>query len=75
MLALKARVRAGRLLLDEPTNLPEGAEVQLALVDGDDLDDAARAALHHELEESLAEADAGETEAFDQLLQRLRPRP
>ena len=32
---LKARVINGRLVLDAPTNLPEGAEVELAVVDGD----------------------------------------
>ncbi|MBK8691185.1 MAG: hypothetical protein IPN17_02465 [Deltaproteobacteria bacterium] len=36
---IHGRVRGGRLLIDEPTDLPEGAEVQLAVVDlGDDLD-------------------------------------
>jgi hypothetical protein len=46
MRALKAYVRGGRLVLDEPTNLPEGAEVRVALVDGDELDDHERAELH-----------------------------
>jgi len=74
MRALKANVRAGRLVLDEPTNLPEGAEVQLALVDDDRLDDVERAALGRELEASLAEADAGETDDFRQVLAELRQR-
>jgi hypothetical protein len=30
--ALKAIVRNGRLILDEPTDLPEGSEVEVALV-------------------------------------------
>jgi len=30
--ALKAIVRNGRLVLDEPTDLPEGSEVEVALV-------------------------------------------
>jgi hypothetical protein len=42
--------------------------------DGDDLDDADRAALHRELDASIAEADAGETEDFAQVLTELRQR-
>ena len=72
MKALKAHVKGGRLVLDEPTNLPDGAEVHVALVDGDDLDDEERAALHRELEASIAEADAGETEDFSRVLAELR---
>ena len=68
MQALKAHVKNGRLVLDEPTELPEGEVVYLQLADGivpdsrDDLDDAGRAALHRELDASIAEADAGETD-------------
>ncbi len=72
MQALKAHVKGGRLVLDEPTNLPDGAEVLVALVDGDDLDDEERAALHRELEASISEADAGETEDFSRMLAELR---
>ena len=72
MQALKAHVKGGRLVLDEPTNLPDGAEVHVAVVDGDDLDDEERAALHRELEASIAEADAGETEDFSRVLAELR---
>ena len=32
MQALKARVENGRLKLDEPTDLPEGAEVDIAVL-------------------------------------------
>ena len=42
-MALRARVRNGRLLLDEPTDLPDGTEVELAVVDADELDDQERA--------------------------------
>jgi hypothetical protein len=74
MQPLKAHVRNGRLLLDEPTDLPEGEVVLLQPVDGDDMDDEDRAALHAELRASMAEADAGETEDFARMMVELRQR-
>lgn len=80
MQPLKAQVRNGRLLLDEPTDLPDGDVVYLQLVDGivsiddDGLDDEERAKLHRELEASIAEADAGQTEDFAKVLVELRQR-
>ncbi len=72
MRALKAHVRGGRLLLDEPTNLPEGAEVRVALVDVDELDDRERADLHSALLAAEAELDAGKAVTEDDLWSRLR---
>ncbi len=78
MQPLKAHVHNGRLVLDEPTDLPEGEVVYLqplatvVAADGDDLDDEERAALHRELDASIAEADAGETEDFATVLAELR---
>jgi hypothetical protein len=69
---LKAHVRGGRLVLDEPTNLPEGAEVRVALVDGDDLDDAERAELHAAILEAEKELDAGQVVSEEELWARLR---
>jgi len=80
MQPLRAHVRNGRIVLDEPTDRPEGELVYVQLVDGvvaddrDDLDDEERAALHRELDASIAEADAGETEDFAQVLAELRQR-
>ena len=80
MQPLRAHVRNGRLVLDEPTELPEGEVVYLQLVDGivaedgDDLDDDERAALHAELEASIAEAEAGQTVDFAEVLAELRQR-
>ena len=59
--AIKAYVKNGRLVLDEPTSLPEGAEVRLWMVDGDDLDDEDRAALHEAIREGFEDAKAGRT--------------
>lgn len=72
MRALKAHVKGGRLLLDEPTNLPEGAEVRVALVDDDELDDAERAKLHAAIVAAEAELDAGQVASEDELWARLR---
>jgi hypothetical protein len=80
MQPLRAHVRNGRIVLDEPTDRPEGELVYVQLVDGviaddgDDLDDEERAALHRELDASITEADAGETEDFAQVLAELRQR-
>ena len=58
MQALKARVKGGRLVLDEPTDLPEGAEVDIAVL-GDDLSVEERAELHASLDRALADSEAG----------------
>lgn len=71
MLALKARVRNGRLVLDEPTALPEGAEVRVALVDADELEERDRAALEAALDEAEAELAAGRVVSEDDLWARL----
>ena len=78
MQTLKARVHNGRLVLDEPTDLPEGEVIELVPLDevlasgGDYLDDEERAALHRELEASLAEAKAGKLIDADEVLAELR---
>jgi hypothetical protein len=75
---LKAHVKNGRLTLDEPTDLPDGKVVyltrveELVVVDGDDGDQSDRAALHVELEASIAEAECGQTEDFAKVLSELR---
>jgi hypothetical protein len=75
MQALKAHVKDGRLVLDEPTNLPEGAEVRVALVDGDELSDEERAQLHEALDAGIAAARAGDhTDAAD-FVRELLSRP
>jgi hypothetical protein len=72
MQAFKAHVRSGRLVLDEPTNLPEGAEIDVAVVDGDDLDDHDRAELHAAIDAGEAELDAGLGLSEQELWTRLR---
>jgi hypothetical protein len=72
MRALKAHVKGGRLVLDEPTNLPEGAEVRVALVDDDELDDAERAKLHAAIVAAEAELDSGQVVGEGEFWARLR---
>ena len=74
MAPLRAHVHNGRLLLDEPTELPDGAEVQLVPVDGDDLDDDDRRRLHAALAESEADESTGRLYPAAQVLAELRER-
>jgi hypothetical protein len=78
MQPLKGHVHNGRLVLDEPTDLSEGEVVELVPPDevlargGDYLDDEERAELHRALEESIAEADAGQLIDADDVLAEVR---
>ena len=74
MAALNAHVKNGRLVLDEPTTLPEGANVRLWVVEGDDLDDEDRAALHDAIREGIEDAKAGRTIDADEWAAELRSR-
>lgn len=67
---LKAHVHNGRLVLDEPTDLPEGEVIYLQPVSEDDFDDEERAALHRELEASIAES--GDLSDANDVLAELR---
>jgi hypothetical protein len=57
-MTVRGRVANGRLIVDEPTDLPEGAEVELRVVD-DELDEEERARLHAALEASEDDFRAG----------------
>lgn len=57
MHALKVQVTNGRLRFDEPTNLPEGAEVDVVVID-DDLSVDERAELHASLDRALDDSEA-----------------
>jgi len=72
MNALKARVENGRYVIDEPAQLPDGAEVQLQVVDGDDLDAEERAQLHAAIEEGLDDSEAGQVISAEESLAELR---
>jgi hypothetical protein len=73
MQPLKAHVKNGQLVLDDPvTDLPEGAEVELVLVDDGELDPEERARLLQMIEESEEDIERGDyvdgTEFANQLL-------
>ena len=58
MHARKLQVTNGRLVLDEATDLPEGAEVEVVVID-DDLSTKERAELHASLDRALDDSEAG----------------
>ncbi len=58
MHARKIQVKNGRLVLDEPTDLPDGAEVEILVID-DELTSEERAELHASLDRALEDSDAG----------------
>lgn len=60
MQALKAHVQNGRLVLDEPTDLPEGTEVELAVVDDGEFAPDERARLVQAIEEAEADIARGD---------------
>ena len=70
MSALKAIVRNGRLVLDEPTDLPEGAEVEVALVT-----DEADPELLAELDASAEDEKAGRLVDLKDVIARLGSTP
>ncbi len=73
MHARKLQVKDGRLVFDEPTDLPDGAEVEILVID-DELTTEERAALHASLDRALDDSDAGRgTDAWE-FLERYRAR-
>jgi len=68
--ALRAVVRNGRLILDEPTDLPEGAEVEVAVVLDDDDPE-----LLAELDASAEDERAGRLVDANDVIARLGSRP
>jgi hypothetical protein len=74
-MSIRASVVAGRLVVDEQTDLPEGTVLDLVLDDeGDNLDEAERAALREALSRSHHQALAGQTREASEILRTLRSR-
>lgn len=67
----KVQVKNGRLVLDEPTDLPDGAEVEVLVID-DQLTAEERAELHASLDRALEDSDAGRGVEAWEYLERYR---
>jgi hypothetical protein len=75
MSGVRARVENGRLVVNEPTSLPEGTILDLVLDDeGDDLDEADRAARNAAIERAWQQAKAGLGRPAGDILADLRRR-
>lgn len=73
MTILHAQVRNGRVVVDEPTDLPDGANVELLVLDAvAAMDESERVALDASIKRGLAEADRGDLHSVDSVLTRLR---
>jgi predicted DNA-binding antitoxin AbrB/MazE fold protein len=73
MQALKVEVKNGRLKLDEPTDLPDGAEVEIVVID-DQLTTEERAELHASLDRALDDSEAGRSMDAGDFLKQHRER-
>ncbi|MGH9201222.1 MAG: hypothetical protein ACRD2A_08310 [Vicinamibacterales bacterium] len=67
----KIQVKDGRLALDEATDLPDGAEVEVLVID-DELTGEERAELHASLDRALEDSDAGRGNEAWEYLERYR---
>jgi hypothetical protein len=67
----KIQVKNGRLALDEATDLPDGAEVEVLVID-DELTVQERAELHASLDRALEDSDAGRGMDAWEYLERYR---
>ena len=71
--AFKVQVKNGRLMVDEPSDLPEGAEVDVLVMD-DALSPDERIALHASLDRALDESGAGGDVDAGEYLEQYRAR-
>lgn len=69
-MTVRGQVRGGRLHVDAPLDLPDGTEVELAVLveDTGELDAEDRARLEEALRTSKAQAARGEVIPFDDVL-------
>jgi hypothetical protein len=66
-------VKNGRLVFDEPTDLPDGAEVEVLVID-DELTVEERAELHASLDRALDDSAADRSMDAWEFLERYRAR-
>ena len=73
MQALKVQVKNGRLVVDQPTDLPDGAEVEVVVID-DELTAEERAELHASLDRAQDDSESGRSMDGDEYLKQYRAR-
>ncbi|HEY7372538.1 MAG TPA: hypothetical protein VIF57_10300 [Polyangia bacterium] len=73
MAILRGHVESGRIVLDEPMDLPDGTEVEIAVLrDEDEMTAEERAEVEAEIDAGLKEAARGEGAPAEEVLRRLR---
>jgi hypothetical protein len=73
MAVLRARVKGGHIVVDEPTDLPDGTELKLLLLEGEDEMTAEECAdLDAMIERGRADIAAGRGVSPEDLLARIR---
>ena len=72
MVLLRGHVEGGQIVVDEPVDLPEGAQVEIALLGDDEMSSEERAEVEASIELGLEQAARGETVPLDEVLRRLR---
>jgi predicted transcriptional regulator len=75
MTLVRGHVEGERIVFDEKVDLPEGAQVEVALLDDeDDLSADERAKIEAAIDVGLAQADRGEGIPVEDVLEYLRKR-
>jgi hypothetical protein len=73
MTFVRGHVKDGRIVLDDPVELPEGAEVEIAVLEEeDDMTPEERAEAEASIDRGLEQAARGETISAEELIRRLR---
>jgi hypothetical protein len=70
---LRGHVESGRIVVDEPMDLPEGTEVEIAVLDEDEeMTAEERAEIEADIDAGLEQAARGEGTPAEEVLRRLR---
>jgi hypothetical protein len=70
---LRGHVESGRIVVDDPMDLPDGTEVEIAVVeDEDEMTPEERADAEASIDRGLEQAARGETTSAEEFLRRLR---
>jgi len=75
MQVIKTIIRNGRIVVDEPTSLPDGYEVELHVLGGDDMTEEERQRLHASIARGLRDGRAGREMDLDSFVDQLDAEP